>query len=77
MCPTEIAEFNKHTSDFADRDTILIGASTDSEYVHLARYGAKTTTTCATFSSQCWPILQSHWQKNSVSWKPTKKSLTA
>lgn len=36
VCPTEIAEFNKHTEDFADRDTILIGASTDSEFVHLA-----------------------------------------
>jgi len=36
VCPTEIAEFNKHTADFADRDAILIGASTDSEYVHLA-----------------------------------------
>src|SRR5688572_27336383 len=36
VCPTEIAEFNKHVYDFADRDTILIGASTDSEFVHLA-----------------------------------------
>lgn len=36
VCPTEIAEFNKKTSDFADRDAILIGASTDSENVHLA-----------------------------------------
>ncbi len=36
VCPTEIAEFNKHVEDFADRDTILIGASTDSEFVHLA-----------------------------------------
>lgn len=36
VCPTEIAEFNKHFGDFADRDTTLIGASTDSEYVHLA-----------------------------------------
>jgi peroxiredoxin (alkyl hydroperoxide reductase subunit C) len=36
VCPTEIAEFNKHHQDFADRDTVLIGASTDSEYVHLA-----------------------------------------
>jgi len=36
VCPTEIAEFNKHVDDFADRDTILIGASTDSEFVHLA-----------------------------------------
>jgi alkyl hydroperoxide reductase subunit AhpC len=36
VCPTEIAEFNKHTSDFSDRDTVLVGASTDSEFVHLA-----------------------------------------
>lgn len=36
VCPTEIAEFNKHYSDFADRDTMLVGASTDSEFVHLA-----------------------------------------
>lgn len=36
VCPTEIAEFNKHAGDFSDRDTQLIGASTDSEYVHLA-----------------------------------------
>jgi len=36
VCPTEIAEFNKHYQDFTDRDTVLIGASTDSEYVHLA-----------------------------------------
>jgi peroxiredoxin (alkyl hydroperoxide reductase subunit C) len=36
VCPTEIAEFDKHNGDFADRDAVLIGASTDSEYVHLA-----------------------------------------
>lgn len=36
VCPTEIAEFNKKYSDFADRDAQLIGASTDSEFVHLA-----------------------------------------
>ncbi|HEY1038176.1 MAG TPA: peroxiredoxin [Bacteroidia bacterium] len=36
VCPTEIAEFDKHNGDFADRDTVLIGASTDSEFVHLA-----------------------------------------
>ena len=36
VCPTEIAEFNKHYADFNDRDTNLIGASTDSEFVHLA-----------------------------------------
>lgn len=36
VCPTEIAEFNKHYADFTDRDAQLIGASTDSENVHLA-----------------------------------------
>jgi peroxiredoxin (alkyl hydroperoxide reductase subunit C) len=36
VCPTEIAEFNKAYGEFADRDAQLIGASTDSEFVHLA-----------------------------------------
>jgi len=36
VCPTEIAEFNKHASDFRDRDAQLVGASTDSEFVHAA-----------------------------------------
>jgi len=36
VCPTEIAEFNKNFTNFQDRDTVLLGASTDSEYVHLA-----------------------------------------
>lgn len=36
VCPTEIAEFNRHFEEFADRDALLIGASTDSEFVHLA-----------------------------------------
>jgi peroxiredoxin (alkyl hydroperoxide reductase subunit C) len=36
VCPTEIAEFNKNYTNFTDRDTVLMGASTDSEYVHLA-----------------------------------------
>ena len=36
VCPTEIAEFNKKNQDFKDRDAILIGASTDSEFVHAA-----------------------------------------
>src|ERR1700738_1147122 len=36
VCPTEIAEFNKKNSEFTDRDTVLIGASTDSEFVHAA-----------------------------------------
>jgi len=36
VCPTEIAEFNKNYNEFRDRDAILYGASTDSEFVHLA-----------------------------------------
>ncbi len=36
VCPTEIAEFNKNYTNFTDRETVLLGASTDSEYVHLA-----------------------------------------
>lgn len=36
VCPTEIAEFNRHANDFEDRDAILIGASTDNEFVHVA-----------------------------------------
>ena len=36
VCPTEIAEFGRNSEEFEDRDTMLIGASTDSEFVHLA-----------------------------------------
>ncbi|MDB5038263.1 MAG: Alkyl hydroperoxide reductase protein [Bacteriovoracaceae bacterium] len=36
VCPTEIAEFNKNHSAFADRGTILLGASCDSKFTHLA-----------------------------------------
>ena len=36
VCPTEIAEFNKELSEFADRDTVVFGASADSHFVHLA-----------------------------------------
>ena len=36
VCPTEIAEFNRHEKDFADRDAQLLGASTDTHHVHLA-----------------------------------------
>jgi len=36
VCPTEIAEFNKNYGNFTDRDTLLYGASTDSEFVHHA-----------------------------------------
>jgi lipoyl-dependent peroxiredoxin subunit C len=36
VCPTEIAEFGKLNSEFADRDAQVLGGSTDSEFVHLA-----------------------------------------
>ena len=36
ICPTEIAEFGKHNKDFADRDAQVLGASTDTQFVHLA-----------------------------------------
>ena len=36
VCPTEIAAFGKLNKQFADRDTQLLGGSTDSEFVHLA-----------------------------------------
>ena len=36
VCPTEIAEFGKLNKEFADRDTQVLGASTDSEFVHMA-----------------------------------------
>ncbi|MFN7131114.1 MAG: peroxiredoxin [Myxococcales bacterium] len=36
VCPTEIAGFGKLNSDFKDRDAVILGVSTDSEFVHLA-----------------------------------------
>jgi peroxiredoxin (alkyl hydroperoxide reductase subunit C) len=36
VCPTEIAAFGKLNDEFADRDTQVLGFSTDSEFVHLA-----------------------------------------
>jgi alkyl hydroperoxide reductase subunit AhpC len=36
VCPTEIAEFGRLNQEFTDRDTQLLGVSTDSEFVHLA-----------------------------------------
>jgi len=35
ICPTEIATFGKRNQDFLDRDTQLLGASTDTHFVHL------------------------------------------
>jgi alkyl hydroperoxide reductase subunit AhpC len=36
VCPTEIAAFGKLNGDFNDRDAVVYGVSTDSEFVHLA-----------------------------------------
>jgi alkyl hydroperoxide reductase subunit AhpC len=35
VCPTEIVAYAKMANDFADRDAVLYGASTDSEFVHM------------------------------------------
>ena len=35
VCPTEIVAFGKLAEDFADRDAVVYGVSTDSEFVHL------------------------------------------
>ena len=36
VCPTEILGYNELRQDFADRDAVLIGASTDTDFVHYA-----------------------------------------
>jgi peroxiredoxin (alkyl hydroperoxide reductase subunit C) len=36
VCPTEIKGFNDKLADFRDRDAVLLGASTDTAFVHLA-----------------------------------------
>ena len=36
VCPTEIAAFGQLNTEFNDRDAVLLGVSTDSEFVHLA-----------------------------------------
>jgi peroxiredoxin (alkyl hydroperoxide reductase subunit C) len=36
VCPTEIAEFGRKNAEFAERDAQVLGASTDTQYVHLA-----------------------------------------
>jgi peroxiredoxin (alkyl hydroperoxide reductase subunit C) len=36
VCPTEITSFNDHYETFKKLDALVLGASTDSEYVHLA-----------------------------------------
>lgn len=36
VCPTEIAEFGRLAKEFDDRDAVVIGGSTDNEFVKLA-----------------------------------------
>jgi peroxiredoxin (alkyl hydroperoxide reductase subunit C) len=36
VCPTEIAEFGRRHPDFRERNAEILGASTDTQYVHLA-----------------------------------------
>ncbi|MES2835550.1 MAG: peroxiredoxin [Pseudomonadota bacterium] len=36
VCPTEIAAFARLGKEFADRDTVVLGGSTDNEFVKLA-----------------------------------------
>lgn len=36
VCPTEIVEFDNKLSEFADRDAVVVGGSTDNEFSHLA-----------------------------------------
>lgn len=36
VCPTEIAAFGLMNEEFEDRDAVILGGSTDSEFVHLA-----------------------------------------
>jgi len=36
VCPTEIVEFAKLNQEFSDRDTVVLGGSTDNEFVKLA-----------------------------------------
>lgn len=35
VCPTEIVAFGQLNNEFKDRDAVLLGASTDSEYSHI------------------------------------------
>lgn len=36
VCPTEIAAFGRRNQDFTDREAVVLGASTDTHFVHLA-----------------------------------------
>ena len=36
VCPTEVAELGRRHGDFVDRGAVVLGASTDTHFVHLA-----------------------------------------
>jgi len=36
VCPTEIVEFDRKVGEFAERQAVVLGASTDNEHSHLA-----------------------------------------
>ncbi len=36
VCPTELVEFGRRAKDFEDRDTVILGGSTDNEFSHMA-----------------------------------------
>jgi peroxiredoxin 2/4 len=36
VCPTELVAFQEHLKDFADRNTVVVGCSTDTEFSHWA-----------------------------------------
>lgn len=43
VCPTEIVGYAQLKDDFADRDAVLIGASTDTAHVHrMAQVGSRS-----------------------------------
>ncbi len=53
VCPTEIAGFGKLEGEFKDRDAVLIGASTDSDFVHAAWRGVSHSAGWQYFVLEC------------------------
>src|SRR3546814_14524362 len=53
VCPTEIVGYGELNQDFADRDAVRIGASTDTAHVHFA--GRKSDQRPAKESLPCNP----------------------
>ena len=70
VCPTEIVGFGKLNSQFLDRDTQVIGGSTDSN--SSISLGAKITQTLKTCRSRCSRMLSGNSRKNLAFWIRTK-----